>query len=214
MVYRRSKTSKRRPRRRIARPMRSLRMVSPTSVFAVRQKTFLETWQFSSASTVGFWRYFTTQLQQMTSFAQHVAVFDEFKVVNITYEFRPQWDNFSPDNSLWSSGSVHTIIDPASGTTPAGAYSSATVNTFLEQGGVKSRRFGTVVRCSYKPKVATQVYGGGLNGRIISAPWLKTNDTAVDFRGFHIYLQQNDSTLLPVKYDVFMTMTVHFRGHK
>jgi len=217
MAYKRKRstpaTTGRRVRRRTARPMRNLRMVgSPT--FTVKQKTYLNVWQFSSAATNDFWRYYTTTANAMTNFAQHAVVFDEYKITNVTYEFRPQWDNFSPDNSLWSSGSVHTIVDPNSSFVPTGAYGAATLNTFLEQGRVKSRRMGTTVSLAFKPVVAKQIFGGGLSGVLSRAPWIKTSENLVDHRGVHIYLQQNDSTLLPVKYDVFVTHTIMFRGHR
>jgi len=150
----------------------------------------------------------------MSNFGQHATVFDEYKIVGVTFEFRPQWDNFSPDNSLWSSGIIHTIVDPSSSTIPAGAFGVGSLNAFLEQGNVKSQRFGTTVVRSFKPKVSTQVAGGGLSGRIIPAPWLKTDDVSVQHNGLHVYVQQFDSTLLPVKYDVFVTHTIMFRGHR
>lgn len=217
MAYKRKRsttaTTGRRVRRRTARPMRNLRMVgSPT--FFVKQKTFIETWAFSSASTSGFWRYLTVLPSNMTNFAQHAVVFDEFKIVGVTFELRPQFDNFSPDNSLWSSGVIHTINDPSSSTNPTGVFGAATLNTFLEQGGVKSQRFGTNVIRYVKPKVASQVSGGGLSGKLTAAPWLKTDDTAVSHRGMHVYLQQNDSTLLPAKFDLFVTHHIMFRGHR
>jgi len=216
MAYKRKRsttaTTGRRVKRRTARPMRSLRMASST--FYVKQKSFLEQWQFSTAAVTGFWRYYTTTAGAMYNFTQHAAVFDEYKITNVTFEFRPQWDNFSPDNSLWSSGNIHTINDPKSTLVPSGAFSSGTLNSFLEQGNVKSRRFGTVVALSFKPAIAKQIYGGGLSGVMSSAPWIKTSEASVEHRGFHVYLQQNDATLLPVKYDVFVTYTIMFRGHR
>ena len=207
-----SNTPRRRTKRRIARPMRNLRLA--TSVFNVKQKTFIETWTFSSAAVNGFWRYYSAYPSQMTNYTQHSVVFDEYRITGISYEFRPQFDNFSPDNSLWSSGTIHTIVDPMSNTVPSGAFGLASVNTFLEQGNVKSQRFGTVVSKYMKPKVATQVSGGGLSGRFIAAPWLRTDDLNVEHRGMHVYLQQNDSTLLPVKYNVYVTHYIQFRGHR
>jgi len=213
MVYRRrSKTSKRRPRRRTARPMRSLR--SPSTTFFVKQKTFFQTLTFSSASVSGFWRYWSTTPSNMSNFVQHALVFDEYKITGVTFEFRPQWDNFSPDTIIASSGIIHTVLDPSSSTTPAGAYGVGTLNSFLEQGRVKSQRFGTNVVRYFKPKVATQIYGGGISGRLIPAPWLKTDDVSVQHNGMHVYLQQFDTTLNPVKYDVFVTHHIMFRGHR
>jgi len=217
MAYKRKRsttaTTGRRVRRRTARPSRNLRMVgSPT--FFVKQKTFFQTITFSSASIAGYWRYWSTTPSNMSNFGQHATVFDEYKIVGVTFEFRPQWDNFSPDNSLWSSGVIHTIVDPSSSTIPAGAFGTGSLNAFLEQGNVKSQRFGTNVVRYFKPKVSTQVSGGGLSGRLIPAPWCKTDDVAVQHNGMHVYLQQFDSTLLPMKYDVFVTHHIMFRGHR
>jgi len=211
MAYRRKKTSYKRKRsyRKRAIP----RSMAP-STFMVKQKTFINTWTFSTAATTDFWRYYRTTLSEMNNFAEHCAVFDEYKISRVTFEFRPNYDNFSPDNTLWMFGTCHTIVDSSSSTTPSGAFGSATLNSFLEQGNVKSRKFGNNVSLSVKPKVASQVFGGGLNGRLVAAPWLKTTETTVEHRGAHIYLQPFDSTLVPIKYDVFYTVTVLFRGHK
>ena len=217
MAYKRKRSTapagRRVKRRTGARPMRSLRLASSAG-FYVKQKTFLETWQFSSASTAGFWRYYSTNASQMNSYAEHAVVFDEFKIIKVSFEFRPQWDSYGPDNTLWSSGSVHTIIDPGTTIAVSGAFGSSTLNFFLEQGNCKSQRFGTTVLKTFKPKIASQVFGGGLAGRLVSAPWLKTTDISVDHRGVHIYLQQNDPLVLPVKYDVFVTHHIMFRGHR
>jgi len=211
MVYRKRKTNYRRKR---SYRKRSVPRTLASRTFMVKQKTFFQTVTFSTASIAGYWRYWSTTPSNMSNFGQHATVFDEYKIVGVTFEFRPQWDNFSPDNSLWSSGIIHTIVDPSSSTIPAGAFGVGSLNAFLEQGNVKSQRFGTTVVRSFKPKVSTQVSGGGLSGRIINAPWLKTDDVAVQHNGLHVYLQQFDSTLLPVKYDVFVTHTIMFRGHR
>jgi len=218
MAYKRKRsttaTTGRRVRRRTVRPMRNLRLAGGGQTFFVKQKTFFQTLTFSSAAVSGFWRYWSTTPANMSNFLQHSVVFDEYKITRVQFEFRPQWDNFSPDNSLWSSGIIHTIIDPSSYTVPGGSYGSGTLNSFLEQGNVKSQRFGTNVIRSFKPKVASQVSGGGLSGRLIAAPWLKTDDVSVQHNGMHVYLQQFDSGLLPMKYDVFVTHSIMFRGHR
>lgn len=216
MVYRRkrSTTTRRRTRRRIARPMRSLRMVSASSTFYVSQKSFLTQWAFSSASTPGFWRYLDILPGQMFNFTQHAAVFDEFKITRLTFEFRPNYESYDASNALNMYGAIHTIVDPSSSTVPSGAFGTAALNTFLEQGKTKSVRFGSVVTRSFRPKVSSQVTGGGLSGRLVSAPWLKTDDVSVNHRGMHVYLQSFDSTVNPIKYDIFVTYSILFRGHR
>ena len=185
-----------------------------SSIFSVKQKTFYETWTFSSAATVGFWRYYLITPGVMTNYAQHAAVFDEYKITGITLEFRPSYDSHDASSTLAMFGQIHTIVDPSSSTLPTGVYSNATLNSFLEQGGVKTSKFGSVVTKYFKPKVPTFVQGAGIAGRLINAPWLRTDDVDVEHRGVHVYLQSTNTALTPIKYDVFVTHHIKFRGHR
>lgn len=219
MAYKRKRTTattRRRVRRRTT--MRVPRVpsgVPSTSMFKLKCKSFLYNWTFSSASTTGFWKYLSLNPTLLNSFNEHAQIFDEYKITGFQYEFRPNYDSFDVA-STGSLGTFHTALDPCSTTAPNGVYGALTLNNFFEQSqNVRSHPADKVVRIYVKPKIASQVYGGGTNGRLINAPWLKTSDNFVDHRGFHAYMQQFNfagSTL--ISYDVYVTIYCMFRGNK
>jgi len=229
-MYGRRRTYKRRRPRRARRstitrrrPMRMVRGVPQKSLFTTKLKHYMETWTFSSASTAGFWRYYTfTPTNLGTQYDDFRFIFDEYKISGVLLELRPNYDDVIVDNVNASFrgglGTFHYAIDTASQTTPVGVLSPTTVNYFLEQSqNIKSSKTDTVKRIYYKPQVSSQVQGGGLQGRAEFAPWLKcgTADSTV-YNGVHLFIQPPD-TLNPlgflVKYDIFVTAYLQFRGN-
>lgn len=209
-------TTRRRVRRRTATSKsRISRGVPNTSMFRLKCKAYLYNWTFSSATTTGFWKYFSLNPTILASFNEHAQIFDEYKLTGYQYEFRPNYDSFDFSTS-GSLGTFHTAVDPSSTTSPNGVYGSPTLNNFFEQAqNVKSHNANKVVKVYIKPKIASQVYGGGQSGRLTASPWLKTSDNLVDHRGFHAYMQQyNFSGTTAISYDVYVTFYVLFRGNK
>ena len=211
-------TTRRRVRRRTAiGKSRISRGVPSTSMFRLKCKAYLYNWQFSNASTFGFWRYLSLNPTILASFAEHAAIFDEYKLYGYQYEFRPNFDGFdiAADRNC---GNLHIAVDPGSTVSPNGVYGTATLNNFFEQSqNVKTYKQSQIVRAYVKPKVASQVSGGGLTGRLSYSPWLKTSDNTTDHRGLHVYLQQftgAQGLSSPISYDVYVTFYVMFRGNK
>jgi len=157
----------------------------------------------------------------MYGWAEHALVFDEYKINGLLYEFFPSYDGLDAGtvgaNNVY--GQFHTAIDPASTLTPTGSQGIATLNNFMQQGdNIKTSKVSQVKRVYFKPKVASQVFGGGIAGRLIKAPWLKTTEANVDHRGFHAYLYPNNGTpstnLMPITYNVYITYYIQFRGSR
>jgi len=114
-------------------------------------------------------------------------------------------------------GSLHYAIDPSSAVVPAGVLTSTTLNLFLEQSqNVRTKRTDQVAKIYYKPKVGSQVQGGGITGKSTFCPWLKCafSDATV-FNGVHLFIQPGAGfSLNPyVKYDIFVTCYMQFRGN-
>lgn len=183
-----------------------------------KRMTFQTTWQFSTASTTGFWQYYTFTPNSMSNFAEFQNVFDEYKINAVKYTFRPRYDNVSAaDNTAGNPQAyLHTCIDPSSTLVPSGTYSSTTLNTFLENDRIKTRTLNKPVSVYFKPRVTDQVQGGGTSARAIKPSWIKTSESTVVFRGFHAFIETNALTLTAtnVSLDVFITFYVSFRNIK
>lgn len=200
-------------RRRLA-PKRVPRM--PTYAMRTVKTTYQGAWSFATTATSGFWKYYEAQAIQMSEFSEFATIFDEYKITNLKYTFRPRYDSFTPDagTTPFTLCYAHVIKDPASTRIPNGAYNSTTINQFLENGAVKSYTLNKPMSVSFRPKILTSDFGGGSASTAIAARWLRTTEDGVPHRGFHMFLQNNalGGINQAIILDVFVTYTVQFRG--
>lgn len=204
-------------RRRLA-PKRKMRM--PTYAMRTVKTTYQGTWTFSSALTSGFWKYYEAKPIEMSEFSEFAVIFDEYKITNLKYTFRPRYDSYIQEAGSGSGASglplcyAHVIKDPASTRIPTGSYNATTINTFLENGAVKSYTLNKPVSVSFRPKILTQDFGGGSASTATASRWIRTTEDAVPHRGFHMFLQNNQLQFAntSVILDVFVTYTIQFRG--
>lgn len=181
---------------------------------AIKRTQYMGSWQFATTTTNDFWRYVTMDTSWINNFAELAAVFDEYKVNGIKVTYRPRYDTVQVGQG--PQAYAHVLIDPASTLIPLGTYSSANLNTFLENQGVKTYTLNRPFSIYYKPRVMDQVQGGG-TAAVASLPkYIRTTETAVLFRGYHIFLQQNNmaATNANVILDVFVTVYATLRNLK
>jgi hypothetical protein len=179
--------------------------------------TYQGSWTFSTASTSGFWKYYETRGTDMSEFNQFAAIFDEYKITNLKYTFRPRYTGYDVQDTAVGSFPVctaHVIKDPGSTKIPSGAYNVTTINEFLENGSVKSYTLNRPFNVSFRPKILGDALGGSTSALPESSKWIRTTDDAVTHRGFHMFLQNSNMnpTNVTVLLDVFVTYTVQFRG--
>lgn len=210
-VYKKKRSTRRKSMmvRRVPRPM--------ASSLVTKRINYIGNWTFSSALTSGFWRYFSVTMANYNNFAEMAAVFDEYKVNAIKLTLRPRYDSVEASSTAtFPQAYVHYIIDPGTTLAPSGTYASGTLNTFLENDGVKTRTLNRPVSIYFRPKVSDQVFGGGTASRVVNGGWIKTTETAVDFRGIHIFLQGNNFTNVGTQcqLDQFVTFYCSFRNPK
>lgn len=208
-----------RKKRYMQRKPRIPRAIVP-SRFAVKRVRFQETWVFSTATTSGFWRYYTWNNTNFNAFNEFSALFDEYKINALKYTFRPAYDtvDISVASGATPTGAqayAHVVVDPSSTVIPSGTYTSAVLNGFLENSGVKTYTLNKPFSVYFKPKVQDQLLGGGTGTRTLRPTYIKTSE-AVDHRGFHMFLQQNAVSTVntAIKLDVFITAYATFRNLK
>lgn len=192
------------------------------NMLSVKRMFHWNTWAWSTTTTSGFWLYFQYSLSSIPNVGEYQALFDEYKINAIKLTFRPNIDGVNPSDVAGATGGgmgqAHYIIDPSNTFTPTGAWSQATVNSFFEQGNVRSRNMAKPFSIYYKPRIADSALGGGTNAQSLSRRWLRTDSPAVTHNGVHVLLQPSNAfattPTFRVTYDVFVTMYLQFKGQK
>lgn len=220
-VMRKRQYDSSRPRRyvkakRTVPKARMYRSIKP-QILTVARKFWLEHWTPVPLTTDRFWKYYTFNPSQIPNWTDYFNLFDQYKINALKFEFRPRWDNYAgndktaPPDTNASGTMLHVCNDPYSSVTvPSGVYSSATLNSFMEQGNVKTYPGNRVVSVYFKPTVNMDT-AAGPNVRV-RAPWL-TNNTISQHLGFHIFAQ--DSNFLGIfnqSFDVFVTAYFSMRN--
>lgn len=190
------------------------------SMMSYKRKFFLENWAPNTTTTGGFWRRYNLSLSNYPNVAEIVALFDQYKITSIKLEFYPRYDNFSgndttdtalPGITNQSGTNMHVCYDTYSTVNPAGGYSSATCNNFLELGRVKSYRGIEPVTVFYKPAIVTE----SITDKFKPPQWLPTSNTAVTHWGPQVFMQDvNFNGSFGQTFDVFATMYTQVRNMK
>jgi len=216
---RKRRSTTRRPKRKfnMTKPRRG---ISGNPMISVKRITYGGNWSFATTTTNDFWRYQIFDMSNFNNFAEFAAVFDEYKVNAIKVTYRPQYDsvqNFQGAGTLVQPQAyAHYVVDQASTVIPSGVYGSGTLQTFLENGNVKTKTLNKPFSIYYKPQVTDQVFNTGTASVMRRSPWVRTSDTSTVYRGYHMYLQQNNfsNTNTNIKLDLYITMYVSFRNLK
>lgn len=184
----------------------------------MQRTMWLQNWAPNTVGTSGFWRYYSVRLDDMTNVSELTNLFDTYRLAAYKITFRPRYDNFSGNDTtdtvlpgvINQSGTMlHIVKDPWSTVTPTGTYSSANLNTFLEQGNkVKTYSGNKPVSVYIRGPTINNVVEGPFNVQRIRSPWLNTNGggTAIYHNGFHVFAQDVNLTgVFGQSWDVFVT---------
>lgn len=185
-----------------------------------KRMSFSSTWAFGTVTTNDFWRYYTFTAGDINNFGDFSALFDEYRIRAIKVTFRPAYDNvaipIAAGAIVQPQAYAHINLDPESVVIPSGTYTSANMNTFLENSGVFTKTLRNPFSIYFKPKVSDQLFGGGTASTVKKSTWIKTSETTVQHRGFHMFLQQNSFSTgnTNIKLDTFYTFYLDFRNLK
>lgn len=207
------------------RPFNIRRARSPKPSQMVCKRTFwLENWSPNTATTAGFWRYYQVSMNSMPSVGEFTPLFDQYRINAIKFTFRPRYDSFAGNDTVDTTlpgvtnqggTQLHIINDPYSIIGASGTYNSTNLNTFLEQGSVKSYNGNRAVSVYYKPTINKTVDGaaGGNNVERARAPFLNANNTSVVHNGFHVFAQDINLTgAFGQSFDVFVTFYMTWKN--
>lgn len=224
-TYKRKARVPPRPRkyRRMARTMRPSRAIMQSHV-NVERTWYSANWTPNTTGTNGFWRYITVNLGACPNVTEYTNLFEQYKINKVTFVLRPRYDSFSGENTtdttlpgVTNQGAtrVHTVIDPRSNLTPSGTYTSTTLNTFLENGKVKTFSGNKAITIPIKyPAYVNDVNNvAGAENPLCRGRWFSTAATTIEFRGCHIFLQDVNLTgVFGQSFDIFTTMSMSFKG--
>lgn len=222
-TYPRRRYQRRKPlsKRVVKRRTRLFRKVPRLmNVIAVKRMGMATTpFTVSSASTAGFWNYYSPTVGLCNNFAEFQPVFDLYKVNGIQITFIPRFGQpsfpITGNTPMTMRRMLCTIVkDPQSQLLPGGTYTFANLNTLKEQGGytVDANKPFSIY---WKPKVQLDsTVGAGTYYR--NAPWLNTDDVTTPMRGCHVFFhnQGMDSATLGADavYDIQYTFYLMFKN--
>lgn len=216
-TYKRRRTVRAR-RMNISRPKSSYMTRNARATLSVNRTKYDGAWTFSTATTAGFWRYQSfTAGTHIQAFSELASVFDEYKIYAIKQTWRPRYDNVQAPTAAGTVAQpqayAHIALDPDSITAPTGVYSTTNLNSFLENGKVRTKTLNKPFSVYFKPRCDTNVLGGLKRE---NAGWFKTSDTTIPHYGYHMFIQQNnmDSTNTNIVLDGFVTVYAKFRNLK
>lgn len=203
-------------RRRSAGYMSTRRPGIPrTPKMTFKRTMFIYNWTMATTTTNDFWRYFEPNLSDLPDLSQYQDIFDEYKINAFKYTFRPRYDTTTSGNSSSiPQAYAHIIKDPGSTVSPSGLYGSATLNSFLANGNVKSYTLNRPFSVYMKPRVYQEMSASTTGLQLAKPRFFRIGDTLIRHRGFHIMLQQNNfgTVNTQVQLDVYLTLYLTMRG--
>lgn len=211
-------------RRKMMRKPLMLRKTPRLNVLNVKRTAWIESWTLSTASTVGFWRYYQFTVANIPSSAEFTNLFDTYRIKGVRITFRPRYSGFSgndttdttlPGITNQAGNYVHVINDPYSTVTPSGTYTTTNLNSFLENGNVKTYN-GNKPFSVYVSKPTIDTYRGGTaTASRVKAPWMQTTAANQPHNGVHVFLQDTNMTGTSGQtFDVFYTIYAQFKNLK
>lgn len=193
-------------RRRVPRPIKPV-----SSVLNFKRTWYAGAWTFGTGTTDGFWRYAMYSFSQLPNYAEYQSLFDEYKINAIKVTFRPRYDNVASDSAAGGTPQAyaHYFVDPGSTLVPSGSYNAANLNVFLENSGVRTATLNAPFSIYFKPKIQTLAAASVTTpaAQVQKGTWMKTSEVGIQYRGFHLFIQQNamGNTNGNISLDMFVT---------
>lgn len=223
MVYKRKAPAGRRPRRKFARKAPRVPRRVMMGTMNVTRTFWTANWSPDATTTNNFWRYLTMNISSLGWATELATVFDSYKMNAVKFVLRPKFDNYAGNDTtdttvpgITANGltNVHIINDPTSTLVPTGVYSTGNLNSFLENGRVKSYQGTRPISIYIKNPTYTQTLATGITSRSRSR-WVNfnTGGQSIAYGGAHVYMQDaNFSGVFNQSFDIFVTVYMQVKG--
>lgn len=213
-----SRIIKRRRYGAVKRMPRNVQMYPP--VISIQRTWRASTWTPGTATTSDFWRVFSVTLGGCPSASEFTSLFDKYKINGLKVTFRPRYDSFAgndttdvtaPGVTNQGGNDFHIIVDPHNETVPSGTYTNVTLNSFLENGKVRSYRGNRPFSIYCKPAVGMDLQG--IASAVRGPSWISTTQTGVTHYGFQAFITDPGMTgNFSQAYDLFYTIYLQLKG--
>lgn len=222
-VFKRKRSSRNRGRG-MKRVKRSMNISRPLRGMNGNISTFKRTFWVgtatpSASSTPGFWTYQSWSLSQLPDVANYTALFDQYKINGVKVVYRPRYDGFNgadttdivlPGTTAQGSTQAHIIADTNSQVTPSGTYTSTTLNTFMENGNVRTYSGSKAFSVYYRPKIGQSLTTSSTR---VTAPWIDTTNSTIPHYGHHLFFTDTGLTgVFNQAFDQYVTFYFQCRG--
>lgn len=219
MAGKRKSYARRPAGRRYRKRVRRTRMKRPLQVYACKRMFWSSNWAWDTLTTGGFWRNFIPTMANLPSVNEFTSLFDEYKLCGVKVTFRPKFTEFSADATnpttitQASAPYIHICVDPKANIGPVGTYSATTLNSFLENGNIRSYLLTRPVSVYFRPSppVPTSSVSSAMRG---GPRWLVSDAIAQGQPGISAFIAENNlaGNLRNFSVDVFYTFYMKWRG--
>lgn len=214
----------------IPRPrLRTARNVEIT----VSRRCYVGNPTFNTTTTAGFYSYVSTSLSTagtiggtaltgLSNVSEYAAVFDQYRINSITYEFVPRTGPYMQQQTVPSTGTsfadknyITILIDPYGRTNPTGTYTVSTYNAFQESGKPKMYDAGKKITVTIRNPKVVDLTGNASAPRYLRPQWfdLSSSGNNVPHQGMYIFAHCGQFTAANFpQVDVFVTYNISFRG--
>lgn len=200
----------------------------------MKRRCFVGTFTPGTAATANFYNYVTASLNSagtiatipltgLSNLTEYQALFDQFRINAIKWEFLPRIVDLNQNQTNASAGTtfqdrpyISYCVDKRGTTIPGGTYSSGTYNAFTEVGPVKMRRGDKPLSIYIKNPLIVEQFGGGAT-RYVTPKFadIDSSGIAMAHRGLYVFFHNQVFTSAAfVQYDVYCTYYVTFKGMK
>lgn len=210
-------------RRKIAAKRRRYARKIPRNIryplLKLQRTTYLENWVPNTTTVTGFWKLYTFTLNNLNNASEYINLFDQYRICALKYTFVPRYDSFDgadttdttlPGVTNQGATRLHIVNDPFTTRSPSGLYTQANLNSFFEEGRVKTYSGNRNVNVYFKTAVNNSVDSGANRTRSM---WLNVSQSGVPHYGFHVFAQDVNMTgVFGQSWDVFVTSYIMFKN--
>lgn len=174
-----------------------------TKLFKYKQ-TYITSNVISNPTSSQFYS-FTFRLSDLPQASTFEALYDQYKVTKLTYEFWPAMTMGTPSSALL--GTMISVID----------YDDATIMTsptqLLEYGNAKVTSIYKPQKRTFKPHIAGAVYSGAFTSfSNLKDQWIDVGSPSVEHYGLKICTTPTNTPSVVQQWTVIVTAHVEFKN--
>lgn len=200
------------------------RYLRPSSTLALKRKFWMSLWQPGTATTGQFWKKLTVNLSQIPNYTEITNMFDLYCIKAVKYTLIANFSAIDGNQTLGFGGTqlskptVHVCYDKYSTVTPSGTYTTGTLNSFMEQGKIRTVRDPFQPIQIYIRRPTIDVWDAYNQTTLKPSHYLRSDTLAsANHYGPQVFINDpnlSGNNLAPVSWDVYCTVYLTCKGQK